>query len=627
MPHIFAMVDVARWVILLGALILPLGLAALHFLRFPLRKHFAWGLILGLGLGEILLPAFLFVVGHFFAIGPLTVFGASYGLAALLFCARREKSVDPQLPRIFWSEKLFLAALSAWLVFQISVQFLQPGGEAKYYSIVYDYIKHDGVIFSLANSKLPPSNPFFYPGHPVRLSYYYLFHLLPAGLAPWTASSYHHLFAAVASITAIAVLLLFFAWIRLRADAKVSWVSSLLLVFFSGFDCAPAFGALRQLFDTCNGSFLSCWWNAGLNFEFRFVGFTSTIVYAPHHVLSMAGLFAVAIGHKLFADRKEALILLPWFALGCIGSSVYIGAFGLLVAAAVFLKNRRAFSWKKASMPVVGTILLLLWLAWEIRPHLEAMNQGFDVRPLIMFPKEAASWLDRWWILFGYAFNAFPFVFLLALGRQERWSQAEVWEKFAIVAGLFLCMTITSRGTINDFSIRVLCLVRAVAIGLIGPECVRIFTEKTRWKLAVVLPFFLLGAIGSLNHMAYWGWVRMQVQSNPSQATEDYIAMSTFLSKHTPASSIVQGPVRDVSRLLLYSRRKSALLDDVHGSLFNVSRTEWNWAKEKIQVGKLRELGVDYWIVKNEGTPKSAGSDGLEQVFENQRFRVLKIDH
>lgn len=153
-------IDFFVYLILLAILTVPLGWSCLRFLGWFSPYPSAY-IPMALVLGLVILLSMLFVVGHIF---PLCLYTAA-GCSLMCIGFFVWKGTPSSLP---WNvafaslmrHKMMCVCSLVVLLCYLGLHYYQPGHAPWFYNLMSDYIKHDGVIWSITDQTLPPINPF-----------------------------------------------------------------------------------------------------------------------------------------------------------------------------------------------------------------------------------------------------------------------------------------------------------------------------------------------------------------------------------------------------------------------------------------------------------------------------------
>jgi hypothetical protein len=620
------------------ALVLPVGLLVLRFIGIPF-KPFSRTLPLAIPVGLSVLPAALFVMGHVIPIQSLYAAMITCLLSLLFWLGRGP------LEKVDTVEASRSALLVAFVFLAMIgvVVFWETSSSPILYPAVGDYPKHFGMLQALQQKVLPPENPFFRPGDPVRLSYYYLFHLLPAAVDTLPGVSSSQAFAAAAVFTGFGTLVILHELFRLR------WIALLTVILLGGLEMVP----LAQQFATsgsCTG-WIDCWfstvslgattWSGGGTKVHHFL---QAMLWLPQHLNAAMIVFVLIWLRRRNPNRFW--VLFPSMVLTMCGSSAYIvfASIGFFVAQVV---HERKMS-SRSVAGVVAALALVSWLAYEIRPSSNAMTVGlsFGIPASHIFSSPESMVSSSRILQIG------NFLLLLVIGlgpavivgattfkeKSARIIPPPIWLG-ALGAGLIGLFVQTpnpfSPESGNDLGRHSLFLVQLILTVWAGISLARIVRDRRFVTLCALVPLLTVSFLSTFHEVWSLGPHRIAVQMRPSLTTQDFTHATMFLRSNTSPEAIVQAPVPPFSQLFQFSERRSALLDEFHGGSFNVDRVQLSRTKaqidsifENLQNPKAseisRQLKIDYLFLRKVRVPTSLGA-GLRQIYANDTFVVLAL--
>lgn len=351
------------------------------------RRTLAFQLALSVPLAISVCPIVTYFAGRFGSMNAVWAFYACSWIFALLVSARRPKSLAPY-------SRVIVIILTAWVAIAIfSLIDLQIGDRVWYPSAAFDYSIRTQFIHSIATTGIPPSNPFFFPGHAVPLRYHYFWLLLCAlvDLVGGSLVSARHAWIAGTvwcGFGLMALVALYFRLISYRGPASFRRraIGGILLLGVTGLDILPT--ALLWMLQAAGMPAVRPsmeWWNEQVD------GFVYTALWESHY---LAGLIACLMAFLVLweASRQAnvgATIRHMLVAAGALasaaGASVYVafvfGLFLMLWTALALLKRQ----WREtAILTATGTIAMALSLpfAHSLRgPALGGPAIEFWIRP------------------------------------------------------------------------------------------------------------------------------------------------------------------------------------------------------------------------------------------------------
>jgi hypothetical protein len=134
-----------------------------------------------------------------------------------------------------------------WAIFSLLLLVnLQIGNRLYFPNVAYDYTTRVSVINAIARTGIPPVNPSYYPGHPVRLTFLYYYWYIPVSLINQIGGNYissNQAMAAGVAWTGLAfIATIAFYLYRRKSNAKHPWHAPLIgipLLLVSGVDIFP----------------------------------------------------------------------------------------------------------------------------------------------------------------------------------------------------------------------------------------------------------------------------------------------------------------------------------------------------------------------------------------------------
>ena len=234
------------------------------------------------------------------------VYAVALAMALALIFSHIAAFSFSRLPTALWHDRVLRSALlvgGTWttvaLLSLIDVQI----GKHLYLSVTTgDYQARVAVTDAILRG-VPPSNPSFFPGHPVRLYYYYLWSLicsLVASLTSSLASTRQAVFAGTiwSGFSMLSVLALYFKFVIPReprcVPRRVMMGVGLLLV--SGVDFVPVLLSTLRSYIVGPGLLpetLEAW-------NEQILGWVSSALWVPHHLAGLASCLVallVLLGH------------------------------------------------------------------------------------------------------------------------------------------------------------------------------------------------------------------------------------------------------------------------------------------------------------------------------------------
>jgi len=347
--------------------------------------------LLGVALSMAVCPIATYLAARFGGFGAVWVLYGGIWIGFLVHIVARWRRASWEAARNQWDKNFtygFLFVLG-WIVVGIgSLIDIQYAGNL-FHPHISDYIFRIPVADALFRTGVPPATPFFFPGHPVPLFYYYLW-LQECALVKMIAAPVLDVRSAVlagtiwAGIALVAITALYPRLLdgnanRLRRRSLIA----VLLLLVTGLDLVPIFGEFVAFLLTGEGRFYQgeIW-----NWD-QVSSWINSLLWVPHHVAALVAClsgFMVLRSAGRSARRTEKIwsvvLAACAFASAC-GMSVWVtlvAAASLAVYAAIVLA-RRSFA-EFRTLLAVG--LLSMALAAPFLVDLQRANLFPEVTPI-----------------------------------------------------------------------------------------------------------------------------------------------------------------------------------------------------------------------------------------------------
>ncbi len=390
------------------------------------RRTLAFQLALSIPLSIAICPAVTYFAGRF---GSMTVVWALYAVSwicAAIVAARRAAHRKISLAPY---SRIVVAIFAVWAAIAIfSLIDLQVGHRAWYPSAAFDYSIRTQFIHAIGTTGIPPTGPFFSPGHAVPVRYHYFWLILCAlvDLAGGPMVTARHAWIAGTvwcGFGIMAVVALYFRLFSYRGPASFRRraIAGILLLGVTGLDILPT--AILWMLQVAGMHAIRPameWWNEQVD------GFVYTALWESHYLSGliaclMAFLILWAASGK-FGKRALVYVLLAGIALATgFGASIYVAfvfGFFLLVWTLYTLMKRQAH----AAAILIGAGLIGLAIALPFALSLRGPALGgppveFWIRPFSpingLFRGEG---LDKGWTLPIVNALSLPLNYFLELG-------------------------------------------------------------------------------------------------------------------------------------------------------------------------------------------------------------------
>ncbi|MGA7194467.1 MAG: hypothetical protein WBW94_12630 [Anaerolineales bacterium] len=297
------------------------------------RRSAAARFVISIVLSMAICPILLFLVYHFTSakatISLLLLIGIIF---AIILLKSKQASSNEESKSLY---RIALLVAFGWVIFSILFIVDIQWGNRLYYNVIsYDFTTRVAIINAITRSGVPPINPSYFPGHPVRLTYLYYFWYIPGSIVAQIGSPFISGYTAmIASVSwcGLALMAVIALYLRLRnpeGNAKV-WKNSLLgigLLLISGLDVIPALALIITTRFTTGGAYLDGdieHWNE------QITAWIGSVSWAPHHVAALIACVAGVLliqsirGQKRSKQIKASIIAGLAFA-SAIGLSVYV---------------------------------------------------------------------------------------------------------------------------------------------------------------------------------------------------------------------------------------------------------------------------------------------------------------
>ena len=360
--------------------------------------------VVRLGIGIVLSfaisPILFFLTSNFFPKIFTLLILAGIALAFTLLLFRKEK---PAALVINSQAKYFYFIGAAWAVIAIlSLVDIQWKDQLFLSVASYDQTTRVSVVDAITRTGVPPINPTYYPGGPVKLTFLYYFWYILCSVIDSIGGPTIDARAALNASSAwsgIGLMALIALYLRQRnsSDIKSAWRSArigVILLAVSGLDVIPIavlvarMGKIVGSIDVWNTP-ISAW--AGSN------------LWVPHHIASMiAGVCAVMLAQsarKKTPPRQFAILTLAGLAFAsALGLSVWITLvfvvfWGTWMTALIFQKTERSLI-----LPMIYAGLMAVLLASPFLIEIFKGGSGgqspvlFEVRTLFQLESFVRGW-------------------------------------------------------------------------------------------------------------------------------------------------------------------------------------------------------------------------------------------
>jgi hypothetical protein len=304
-------------------------------------------------------------------LGSIALTWCAFGLLWLVFAAvsiRESRSFRLQLDKRLTVSALIVAG---WVAVGLLCLVDLSWGNRLYYSVVsYDYSLRSAIVAAISRDGIPPSNPYFYPGHTVPLRYHYCW-LIPCSLVKQMGGSWvtgrHAIIAGAlwCGIGLMAMIALYLRFVHPEGARRIHrrTVLGVALLAVTGLDIIPDLALALAHRPWAEPE----WWNEQVS------AWITSMLWVPHHMGALiAGLTSVLILWRSAGSgtrRGPAMFVAAFCLAGCVGESIYVGfVFG--AALAVWTLVTLLKGWRRETGFLAGMGVLALVLAapqvWEL---------------------------------------------------------------------------------------------------------------------------------------------------------------------------------------------------------------------------------------------------------------------
>lgn len=465
-------------------------------------------------------------------------------------------------------------------------------------SLIHDFIKHHGILFSLEQRPLPLGNPFFADNAAGPVYYYHFFYLIPATLRVLAPSvSIELAFGLQSAVVGIATAGMFYVLVKhfVGGDGPAT-LAALLATVLGGLDVIPL-AILRMPV-----IILDAW----ADHPVRVHPFFTQMVWSPQNV---QGVLIVLLAVYIFRIRgwwRGWIILGPLLAAGLIGASVWVSA-GMFPGLLLFVLlevvrlrhdlmlglRRLLWSGVVAVLMVAAALPSLLGYLEMSQRHTRGLTTQWPHQSHALLGKLApagvlANLLDLPWVLM---LELGPLLLFPLLAPRRAWRRA--WEDpglrlllVSAVVALAGYVSVRSDFKYNDFGQKIIMV--AMAAGVVLGACV---------LSPVARPASLLNPLG-------WS-LHGQSSQRPRRILGGFIGLVLLLAipqglYQAPLTSIRRyvsedGPLRVLAHpLAVQAAQEAALGRFLRNELSTDTVVQAHWGAERLELAQIarRQIGV-----------------------------------
>ena len=553
------------------------GLAG--FREGSLRLRLALSLVLGVAVAPVL--AYLVTRAAGFT-GTWALF-ASAGAAFFILLARRRARPAGTL-LLPWQGLLLALVLAAGYAMMADVPL---GDGLSVHSMTFDKGNHTAVIDAIARTGVPPANPYFHPGEPQALFYYYFWFLVGAlvdlaggGLVgPRAANQAGTLWSGLALV---AMILVWTRHLSRELERPPRYGLVLLLLLVTGLDllALATLGVVRA--KTGLGPGIPAnpeWWNE------QVTAWPAAVLWVPHHVAGLVACMGgfLALRGGLQGSMRTAVAALAFASAA--GLSVWVTLTAALGTGAWVAFSLVRGRWRDEALPALlaglGALVLAAPFLFDLATaqSLKGAPMAFEVREFWPLTR-----MDEWFginrdcggacrlaaLPLNYALEFGLFFFAVSLfwrrARDEaRQSRDAAFLTTVAVTALLLATFVRSDISANDLGWRSLMFLQLMLLWWTAPVLANLGSKRWgRLLLMTALVIGLLGTAGDLLRLRLW----------PAEAADlDLRQAYAWIDRNTPSDAIIQhNPDRHFEPFhALHAHRQTVAADRHYGTLFGVN--------------------------------------------------------
>ena len=457
--------------------------------NFRKRSYVAKYLI-SIVLSNAAMPIFAYLVSRFLSINFLAILLAATTAITLiihiatLVIPKRRFSFSSLLS-IPNAKKFAFVLGGLWVVFSLFLLVdIQAGTKLYFANVSNDYTTRIAIINAISRTGVPPLNPSYFPGHPVKLTFlYYYWYILPS-IIDLIGGNFINSRQAMTAGTiwgGIGLMAIVALYLRLRnqQQSENNWKVSLIGIQFlliGGLDFIPVVAIELSRRITLGHMVLE---GTVYNWNMPIVSWLNAITWVPNHI-SAAAQCITAMLAVLTIDKNnhKQLITTAAFSGICFASAFGTSTWVTLVFAfawmiwAFFLlliKRQRKLFWTMTGAGLLGIGLSIPFISGLLNHSGSSgaviLPVAFYVRPfsLVQFlvPQKLQLWADLLFLPVNYLMELGLF-FILGLYRLQHYKDFEKSNRHFIVAetillavvAVMLSFVYSTVEQINDLGIR-----------------------------------------------------------------------------------------------------------------------------------------------------------------------------
>ena len=393
------------------------------FELFDFRKRIrATRFVIAIVISIAISPIITFLTWNLISVKATFIMLGVFIFAFIIIVAKtKRRGVSAKIKRI---QSVAISAAGGWSILSILSLIDIQWGNRLYYNVVsYDFTTRAAIINAMTRTGVPPINPSYYPGHPIRLTYLYYFWYIPCSLVsqmggPWVSGRT----AMIASVVwcGLGLMATIGLYLRLRnpENGLMAWKAGLLgsgLLLISGLDFIPALiliinSRLTNGYSVLEGDIEH--WNE------QITAWVGALSWIPHHVAALiACIVAILLTQSARGKSVSRQLTIMTFAGLAFGSAVGLSIFvtGVFVVfwgiwmIIIFLQKERNLS---LTMGFAGLVALI-----ASSPFLKGLIGGATSFSNSAFPFTFAVRIFRPIVpyVLTYPSSILNFIFLLLL--------------------------------------------------------------------------------------------------------------------------------------------------------------------------------------------------------------------
>lgn len=339
---------------------------------FDFRKRLsATRLVIAIVVSMAISPILTFLTWHLLSVTAAVIILVIFAIATVIILFKtKQPAVTGEIKRL---QSFAVYAALGWTILSIlSLMDIQWGNRLYYNVVSFDFTTRAAIVNAMTRTGVPPINPSYFPGHPVRLTYLYYFWYIPCSLIDQLGGDWvDGRIAMIASVAwcGLAVMATIALYLRLRnpdSGAK-AWKSALLgsgLLLISGLDFIPA---LLLMISTRLANGASVLQGDIEHWNEQITAWVGAILWVPHHVAAMVACLAgmmllLSVRDQKLSRQIQAMVIAGLAFASAFGLSVYVTLvfviFWGIWMIVLFLQKKRQLSLVMALAGIIAAIAI-----------------------------------------------------------------------------------------------------------------------------------------------------------------------------------------------------------------------------------------------------------------------------